>query len=69
MANYDLLVLNGIVVTDTEIGEKDIAIKDEKIAQVVPKGMLVGATAKHTIDAQGGYVMVILRYSEYDIRC
>jgi dihydropyrimidinase len=31
MADYDLLVLNGIAVTDTEIGEKDIAIKDEKI--------------------------------------
>lgn len=61
MADYDLLVLNGIVVTDTEIGEKDIAIKDEKIVQVVPKGTLSGATAKRAIDANGGYVMVILR--------
>lgn len=64
MANYDLLVLNGIVVTDIEIGEKDIAIKDEKIVQVVPKGMLVGATAKRTLDANGGYVMVMLHFLE-----
>jgi dihydropyrimidinase len=58
MALYDLLILNGIVVTDTEIGEKDIAIKDEKISEVVPKGTLSEATAKRTINAKGGYVMV-----------
>ena len=58
MANYDLLVLNGNVVTDTEIGERDIAIKDEKVVQIVPRGMLLGATAKRTLDAKGGYVMV-----------
>lgn len=61
MTDYDLIVLNGVVVTDTDIGEKDIAIKEEKIAQVVPKGTLSGATAKRTIDAKGGYVTVILR--------
>jgi dihydropyrimidinase len=61
MADYDLLVLNGVVVTDTEIGEKDIAIKDERIVKVAPKGTLSGVTAKRTIDANGGYVMVILR--------
>lgn len=59
MTDYDLLVLNGIVVTDTEIGEKDIAIKDGKVDQVVSKSMLSGATAKRTIDAKGGYVMVM----------
>lgn len=62
MANYDLLILNGIVVTDTEIGEKDIAIKDERVVQVVPKGMLLGTTAKRTLNAEGGYVMVMLTF-------
>lgn len=60
MANYDLLVLNGIVVTDTEMGERDIAIKDEMIVQIVPRGMLSGSIARRTLDAKGGYVMVIL---------
>lgn len=55
---YDLLVINGIVVTDKEIGEFDIAIKDEKIKKVVPKGTLGNVASKQTIDAKGGYVMV-----------
>jgi dihydropyrimidinase len=55
---YDLLVLNGVVVTDTDIGEFDIAVKDEKIAKVIPRGGLSGTSTKRTIDAQGGYVMV-----------
>lgn len=55
---YNLLILNGMVLTDTEIGEFDIAVKSEKIAKVVPRGALSGASAKQTIDAQGGYVMV-----------
>jgi dihydropyrimidinase len=58
MAEYDLFVLNGIVVTDLETGDFDIAIKDEKIAKVVPRGALAGLTAKKTIDAKNGYVMV-----------
>lgn len=58
MAEYDLFVVNGIVVTDIETGNFDIAIKDEKIAKVVPRGGLQGLTAKKTIDAKEGYVMV-----------
>jgi len=54
---YDLLVVNGVVVTDTETGEFDIAVKHEKIAKVVPRGGLSGVSVKRTIDAQGGYVM------------
>jgi dihydropyrimidinase len=57
---YDVVVLNGIVVTDTEIGEYDIAIKDEKIAKVAKRGELKDAQAAKTIDAEGGYVMVTL---------
>jgi len=56
---YDVIVLNGIVVTDTEIGEYDIAIKNEKVAKVVKRGELKDSQAAKTIDAEGGYVMVI----------
>ncbi len=58
MAAYDLLVLNGLVVTDSETRESDIAVKDGKIAKVVPRGELSGVEAKKTIDAKGGMVMV-----------
>jgi dihydropyrimidinase len=56
---YDLVIYNGVVVTDTEIKECDIAIKDEQIAKVVRKGGLKDAQATKTIDADGGYVMVV----------
>jgi dihydropyrimidinase len=55
---YDVIIVNGIVVTDTDVGEYDIAIKDEKIARVVKRGELKDAQAEKTIDAEGGYVMV-----------
>lgn len=58
MAEYDLLVLNGLVVTVDETGQFDIAVKDGRIAKVVPRGALDGVTAKKTIDAEGGMVMV-----------
>lgn len=58
MTEYDLLVLNGLVVTDQETGEFDIAVRDGKISKVVPRGSLSGESAKKTIDAQGGMVMV-----------
>lgn len=54
---YDLLIINGVVVTDTEIQECDVAIKDEKIAKIVPRGGLKHVKATKTIDAEGGYVM------------
>ena len=58
MTEYDLLVLNGLVVTDQETAEFDIAVKDGEIAKLVPRGSLKGESAKKTIDAQGGMVMV-----------
>lgn len=54
---YDLIIVNGIVVTDTDIQEWDVAIKDEKIAKLVSRGGLNHAKAAKTIDAEGGYVM------------
>ncbi|EMD87587.1 hypothetical protein COCC4DRAFT_165908 [Bipolaris maydis ATCC 48331] len=56
-AEYDLLIINGVVVSETDVQELDIAIKDEKIAKVVPRGSLGDAKAAKTIDAEGGYVM------------
>jgi len=55
---YDLLVLNGLVVTDNSTGEFDIAVKDGKIVNVAPRGSLSGDSATKTIDAEGGMVMV-----------
>jgi dihydropyrimidinase len=57
-SQYDLVIVNGKVVTDTETGDFDIAVKDGQIAKVVPQGGLLGVSAKRTIDAQGGLVMV-----------
>ena len=55
---FDLLIVNGVVVTDAEVGECDIAVKDEKIVKVVKRGGLKDAKAAKVIDAEGGYVMV-----------
>lgn len=67
MANeYDVIIVNGIVVTDSKIGEYDIAIKDEKIAKVVKRGDLKDARAARTIDAEGGYVMVMFLVGTFD---
>jgi dihydropyrimidinase len=60
MAEYDLLVLNGLVVTHDETREFDIAIKDGKISKLVPRGEFAGVKAAKTIDAKGGLVMVRL---------
>lgn len=56
-AEYDLVVVNGIVVTHEDIGEQDIAVKNGKIARVVPRGALNNTKAKRIINAEGGYVM------------
>lgn len=58
MAEYDLLVLNGLVVTGEETGEFDIAVSDGKVSEVAPRGSISGNNAKKIIDAQGGLVMV-----------
>ena len=57
MDAFDLLVINGLVVTAAETASFDIAVKDGKIALLAPQGMLSKDKAKRVIDAQGGYVM------------
>ena len=59
-SSYDLVVINGIVVTALDIGAYDIAIKDEKIALLAPRGGLRGIESNTVIDAEGGWVMVCL---------
>jgi dihydropyrimidinase len=58
MAEYDLLVVNGLFVTDKETGQFDVAVKDGKVAKVVPRGSLAAESASKIIDAQGGMIMV-----------
>ena len=58
--SYDLLIVNGIVVTASDTGAYDIAIKEEKIALLAPRGGLDGVESKKVIDAEGGWVMVCL---------
>lgn len=58
MESYDLIVINGLVVTASDVGHYDIAIKDEKIALLAPMGSLTEVAAKRVVDAEGGYVMV-----------
>ncbi|KAL9074484.1 MAG: hypothetical protein Q9161_002272 [Pseudevernia consocians] len=57
MESYDLLVINGLVVTASDVAHYDIAIKDEKIALLAPKGSLAEIAAKRVLDAEGGYIM------------
>lgn len=57
MAEYDLLIINGVLVTDEELGDFDIAVKNEKIEALRPRGGFSGVKAERTIDAEGGYVM------------
>lgn len=58
MSDFDLIIVGGLVVTAEEIGEFDIGIKDEKIAELTVPGGLSSKSAAKTIDAKGGYVMV-----------
>ncbi len=60
MDSFDTLVVNGVVVTASDIANYDIAIKDGKIALLAPPGLLDTSKAKKVIDAQGGYVTVSL---------
>ena len=58
MDSFDLLIINGVVVTASDTASYDIAVKDGRVALLAPQGILSNAQAKTVIDAQGGYVMV-----------
>ncbi|UCE11467.1 MAG: dihydropyrimidinase [Candidatus Thorarchaeota archaeon] len=54
MTDYDIIIKNGLVVTDTDQKDVDVAVKDGKIAAVEKK--LDGGSATDVIDAKGMYV-------------
>jgi dihydropyrimidinase len=58
MDSFDLLVVNGLVVTASDTAGYDIAIKNGKIVLLAPRGVLSKDKAGRVIDAEGGYVMV-----------
>lgn len=58
MDSFDLLVINGLVVTASDIANYDIAVKDGKIVLLAPPGVLSKDRAGQVIDAEGGFVMV-----------
>ena len=58
MDSFDLLIINGLVVTASDTANYDIAINDGKIALLAPPGVLAKNSAKKVIDAEGAYVMV-----------
>ena len=37
---YDIVIVNGVVVTETTTEELDLAIKDEKVAKISARGTL-----------------------------
>ena len=58
MGPYDLLAINGPVVTASDVGHDFIVIKDKQIGLLVSKGTIAGIAATRVIDAEGGYVRV-----------
>lgn len=65
---YDCLIVNGIVVTASDTGRYDIAIKDGKIALLTSTGLLEHTASKRVIDAEGAYVMVSDQQDSLKIR-
>ena len=58
MDSFDLLVVNGLVVTASDTANYDIAVKNGKIVLLAPPGFFAKDKASRVIDANGGYVMV-----------
>jgi allantoinase len=56
MADFDLVVRNGTVVTSEGRREADVGIRDGKFAAIEPRGQL-GGTGADEIDATGRYVL------------
>ena len=57
---FDCVILNGTVVTATDIGSYDIGIRDGKIQVLATSGSLNEFRAGRVIDAKGAYVTVYL---------
>lgn len=57
-SKFDCVVLNGTVVTATDVGRYDIGIKNGKIHVLAPAHALANVPASRVIDAEGAYVTV-----------
>lgn len=57
MDSFDLIIINGVVVTAGDLAKFDVAVKDGKVALLAPAGLLLQSSSKKVIDARGGYVM------------
>lgn len=55
-SDYDLVIVNGTLVSHDEIKEADIAIKDSRIAATGDRGSFKDAKTKRIIDAEGGWI-------------
>lgn len=53
MAQYDLLIRNGTVVSEDEVAKKDVAVSGGKIVEIGPE---LSGSAAETIDAAGKHV-------------
>jgi allantoinase len=53
LMRYDLIVLNGTVVTSDSRAPADLAIADEKIVAIAAPGALAGVQAERSLDARG----------------
>lgn len=54
---YDLLIINGVVVTAEDTKQADIAIRGEIVVAIEKHGFLKNSEANKVIDAEGGWVM------------
>jgi dihydropyrimidinase len=54
--DFDLIIVNALLVTSTDITECDIAIKDEKIALIQARGTMEQYSVTRVIDADGAFV-------------
>ncbi|KAF2767315.1 D-hydantoinase [Teratosphaeria nubilosa] len=56
MSDYDLVVINGVVVTDQEVGKADLAVKGGKIVGVGEPESFNQSKVTRIIDAEGAYI-------------
>src|SRR3712207_6266283 len=56
MADFDLVIRNGVVVTSGGRRDADIGVRDGRIAAIEPRGQL-GGTGADEIDASGRHVL------------
>lgn len=57
MDSLDLLIVNGLVVTASDMAQCNITVKDGKITLLATPGFLSKEKSKRVIDAAGGYIM------------